>query len=405
MASSSSSVGPPVLIFGGHITALGVLRVLTARGVVCYVAEETSDIIVRSRWYRAAERAIPETADSEALASYLDRLELPGAVLIPCSDRWIRAVSGLPDATRGRFAASVPPAEAVAQCVDKERFLALVERLGLPHPRTVVISSTADLDAVDDGELLNGFLKPTESQRYFARYGNKGAFVESRAEARHLVEDATTAGITFMLQEYIPGEPTKTILLDGFVDTEGVIRAMVARRRLRMDPPRIANTCADVTIPLAEVAEAAAAAERLLAEVRYRGVFNVEFKFDERDGHFKIIELNPRPFWLIAHIASAGADLAWMSYLDALGRPVPTLERYRIGRYGVYEVPDAAALMRAWTSLRRPSGPVLRPWLRGDRALFRWSDPLPAAVDIGRAVRRRVGLGGAARTKPAEPAT
>ena len=46
-----------------------------------------------------------------------------------------------------------------------------------------------------------------------------------------------------------PGEPAKTILIDGFVDRTGKIPGMVARRRVRMDPPRLANTCSDVTIP------------------------------------------------------------------------------------------------------------------------------------------------------------
>ena len=44
-------------------------------------------------------------------------------------------------------------------------------------------------------------------------------------------------------------------------------------------------------------------------EVGYRGIFSVEFKLDARDGHYKIIEVNPRPFWLIGHIARAGIDL------------------------------------------------------------------------------------------------
>ncbi len=45
-----------------------------------------------------------------------------------------------------------------------------------------------------------------------------------------------------MLQEWIPGNMSKTILIDGFVDREGTIKTIVARRRVRMDPPRIANT-------------------------------------------------------------------------------------------------------------------------------------------------------------------
>jgi predicted ATP-grasp superfamily ATP-dependent carboligase len=165
---------------------------------------------------------------------------------------------------------------------------------------------------------------------------------------------------------------------------------MIARRRVRMDPPRLANTCSDVTIPLSDLDACMPALRTLLEATDYRGIFNVEFKLDERDGQFKVIELNPRPFWLIGHIERAGVDLPWMSYLDAQELPVPTPPPYQVGRYGMYEILDATAIARAWSHLRRPEGPVVRPWLRGDRALFWFRDPAPALGGVGQIVGRRL---------------
>jgi D-aspartate ligase len=381
----------PVLIFGAHIAALGVLRMLAARGIRSYVVDDTSNVIVRSRWYRPAERTLPETSDADALAGYLQSLRVPRAVLILCSDQWALAVAGLPAETRRRFPASLAPREAVEQFVDKDRFRTLVDQLDIPRPRTLLIRGPADLDLATDDDLANGFLKPTESHRHNRRFGTKGFFVHTRDAAVRLVEQASAAGITFMLQEWIPGNMSKTILIDGFVDREGTITAMVARRRVRMDPPRLANTCSDVTIPFSDVSECLPPLRTLLEAVDYRGIFNVEFKLDERDGQFKIIELNPRPFWLIGHIAKAGLDLPWMSYLDANELPVPAPAPYQVGRYGMYEIPDATAIVRAWSGFHRPEGPVLEPWLRGDRALFWWSDPLPAVSGVLQILGRRAG--------------
>ena len=61
-----------------------------------------------------------------------------------------------------------------------------------------------------------------------------------------------------MLQEWIPGDMSKTVLIDGFIDRDGTVTTMVARRRVRMDPPKLANTSSDVTIPLDQVREAVA---------------------------------------------------------------------------------------------------------------------------------------------------
>jgi predicted ATP-grasp superfamily ATP-dependent carboligase len=392
---------PPVLIFGAHIAALGVLRVLARRGLTASVVDATSNIIVRSRWYRPTSPTLAESPDPAALADFLESLDLERAVLIACSDQWALAVAGLPAATRERFHASVAPHAAIEQFVDKDRFRSLTDRLDVPRPRSLLIREPADLDGATDEDLENGFLKPTESHRHNRTFGTKGSFVRSRPEAVRLVEAASAEGITFMLQEWIPGNMSKTYLIDGFVDRSGRLHAMVARRRVRMDPPRLANTCSDVTIALDEVAGCLPALRTILAATDYRGIFNIEFKLDERDGQFKVIELNPRPFWLIGHIARAGLDLPWLSYLDAQGLPLPEPGPYQIGRYGMYEVPDATAILRAWRHGRRPEGSVLGPWLHGDRALFWWRDPWPAFSALWQTAGRRLRRSRGARRGPA----
>ncbi|HET9085691.1 MAG TPA: hypothetical protein VFN41_14940 [Candidatus Limnocylindrales bacterium] len=389
MSTATGSFSTPVLIFGPHIAALGVLRALNRRGIPTYVVDETSNVIVRSRWYRAPKKTLRETSDPTVLAEYLRSLDIPRAVLIACSDTWALAVAGLPDDVRARFPSSIAPHDAIERFVDKDRFRALTDELDLPRPRSTPINDVDDLARLSDEELAAGFLKPTESQANNRVFRTKGFFIESREHARGLIEEGAAAGVTFMLQEYIPGDTSRTFLIDGFVDRHGTISALVARRRLRMDPPRLANTCSDVTIPLGEVEGCLPALRTLLEAVRYRGIFNVEFKYDVRDGRFKIIELNARPFWLIGHITTAGADLSWMSYADAQEMPIPALDRYQIGRYGLYEIPDATAIARAIGSGRRPYGPVLKPWLTGDKALFWWSDPMPALGGLGQAVVRR----------------
>lgn len=391
MSSATRTPREPVLLFGPHIAALGVLRVLAGHGVHTYVVDDTSNVIVRSRWYRAPKPKLPETADPDVLAAYLRSLDIPRGVLIACSDQWALAVAGLPDDVRTRFRSSIAPRAAIEAFVDKDRFRELVDGLDIPRPRTIPIREPGDLTLASDDDLTNGFLKPTESQAHNRHFRTKGFFVESRDHARRLVDEGAAAGVTFMLQEYIPGDTSKTFLVDGFVDRHGTINGMVARRRLRMDPPRLANTCSDVTVPLADVEACLPALRTLLEAVHYRGIFNVEFKFDERDGRFKIIELNPRPFWLIGHIARAGLDLPWLSYLDAQELPVPTPPAYQVGRYGLYEIPDATAIARAFLSGSRPTGSIVGPWARGDKALFWWTDPMPGIAGVGQLAGRRSG--------------
>ncbi|HEV7810101.1 MAG TPA: hypothetical protein VGO64_05855, partial [Candidatus Limnocylindrales bacterium] len=88
-----------------------------------------------------------------------------------------------------------------------------------------------------------------------------------------------------------------------------------------------------------------------------------------------------------------GMDLPWMAYLDAQDLPVPAPGSIQVGRYGMYEIPDATAILRAIVNRRRPDGPVLRSWLTADRALFWWRDPMPAVAGVSQMIGRRLGGG------------
>ncbi len=387
----SSPHALPALILGADIGPLGVLRALTARGVRCYVADEATDVITRSRWYRSPGRTLPETADSAVLADYLRSLEIPGAVLIAGSDRWALAVSGLPEDVRARFPASSGGRDVVEQLIDKDQFGALVSRLAVPHPITLAISGPADIDRLSDRQLLGGFLKPTDSQLHRRHFGVKGSFVRSRAAAVARVEEATALGIEYVFQEWIPGPHSAATLIDGIVDGHGVIRALTARRKVREHPRRLGTTSSSVGIRPTDVDEAVDSARRMISETAYRGLFNIEFKFDARDGHHKVIEFNPRACAYTGTIASGGVDLPWMAYLDAQGIAVADARPYPVGRYAFYEISDAKRIVNAVRRGRRPEGSILRPWMTGDRALFWWRDPMPALTMLGRRASRVAG--------------
>jgi predicted ATP-grasp superfamily ATP-dependent carboligase len=170
---------------------------------------------------------------------------------------------------------------------------------------------------------------------------------------------------------------------------------------VREYPRRNGTTASSVGIPLGEVAEAVDAVKRMLADISYRGFFNIEFKRDARDGHYKVIEFNPRPCWYTGTIASGGVDLPWLAYLDALELPVPDAPGYPAGRYALYEAGDAKAILGALKSGERPHGSIARTWLTGDRALFWWTDPMPALGGAWLALGRRIGrLTGRSRRAP-----
>jgi predicted ATP-grasp superfamily ATP-dependent carboligase len=381
----------PILILGTGVTALGVQRVLGRRGLQYYTCDGTDRDVRRSRWYRPLPAGCPAPEESE-LPAWLESLDLESAVLIPCSDQWAVAVADLPDALRTRFRASVAPSPLLRQLVDKRAFLRTVVDLDIPHPWTMEIVEPSDLDRVDPARFGRAFLKPADSQSFMLERGVKALHVASPAEARSELDRCAGGGAGFLLQEYVPGPASNHVFVDGFVDAKGVCRVLFARRRLRMYPVDFGNSSFMRSVDRAEVSEAVESIRRLVLSLGYRGPFSAEFKQDERDGIFRILEVNARAWWYVEFAAQCGVDVCALSYLDALGADVPSIDEYAVGVPCVYPYYDyfaCQALLREGRLTRRS---WLRSWLGSRQPVFQWADPWPAlrgGMEVGAGLLRK----------------
>ena len=375
VSPQQSASGPvPVIVLGGGVTVAAVLTLLAEARIPSYTICARTDFVRRSRWYRELPWASTFTPDN--LADRLEKLSFERAVLMPCSDDWLTAVAGLPSTLATRFPSSGLSGPGIEVLVYKWGFAQLLAQQKVSHPRTHLIDSLARLASLPANEFKGAILKPLSSVDFSSKYGVKGFVVESQNQALRIMADLE---FPIMLQEFIPGPPTAGYFLDGFVDRSGTVCGMFARQRLRMSPPKLGNSTLLVSVQLNQVAEAEKSLRRLLKALKYRGTFSAEFKRDERDGQFKLFEINARPWWYIEFAAHCGVDVCTMAYQDALGLPVEPVEKYEIGRRCVFFVND----IRAWKEQRKDGhGESLwswtRPWFGADGTPFHWNDPWPA---------------------------
>lgn len=383
-----SARGYGVLALGSGVTLLGVIRALAQVKADVFALPDTEGAPRRSRWFRAAPSSLA-ALEASMLAHALDSLPSP-TVLMPCSDQWVRAVAALPDEIRTRYPASVAPIDAVNILVDKNRFRDTLARLALPHPTTYMLRSEGDLASVPNSVFRSSFLKPVRSQEFFARFGVKAFRIAGRDDALRRLAACADLGLEMMLQEYIPGPPTNHYFIDGFVDRDREVRARFARRRLRMSPPDFGNSTIMESVPVAEVGTGAATLDALFASLRYRGIFSAEFKRDERDGRFNLIEVNARPWWYVEFAARCGVNVCELAVRDALGDPVNTISRYKVGRRCVFPYYDLDALRAEISAGRLSLLAAARSWVGAYQPVFRWSDPLPSLSEVAMLVRRRL---------------
>ena len=381
----SSPYEVPALVLGGPShTTLSVVRALGLAHIPQFAVGTRGSFVAGSRWHRRL-RAGDGDPTPETLPEWLAALALDPMVLVPCSDDWVAAVASLPADLAVRFPASLPDREGAETCLDKGRFAALLAHLGVPHPRTLCVEASDDVEALGK-RLRDPFVKPRNSLQFRARYGVKAIRLGNAAVDTERIRAAQRAGVELMLQEFIPGPAPAHHYVDGFVDRHGVVKTRVGRRRLRTYPEPFGDSSAMMTIPLDDVREPVAVLERLLPVMRYRGVFSAEFKHDARDGQFKLIEINPRAWGGLGLPVACGINVIEMAYRDALGLDIPASDTYPVGRRWVYGIRDAAA---GWPLVRRRELTAREwawSWLGAVQPVMRWNDPLPGAIEILRAL-------------------
>jgi D-aspartate ligase len=377
----------PALVLGEGVTALGAIRNLGRKGIPQFAVGTAGSVVAHSRWYRPLPGSSRDVPTPSALREFLFGLPFDRMVLIPCSDAWATAVAGLPPEFAERFPASLVPRETLACVLDKAQFAATLARLGLSHPRTVCIGPEDDGGMLPDEAFQGAFLKPCDSQAFRSRYGVKGLWFKTRAEAVALVREARQAHLELMLQEYISGPPSRYYMVEGFVDRTGRVCARFARQRLQMYPTDFGNSTYMVSVPLEAVQGAVRTLDRLLEALQYRGVFAAEFKHDERDGCDKLLEVNPRPWAQVGFAAACGVDVCEMAYRDALGLTVEPVLNYEVGRRCVEP-------RFCWELVRKGR---LTPWAWGrslvgaTQLILCGDDPAPMVATVLDGPRRVVG--------------
>ncbi len=263
--------------------------------------------------------------------------------------------------------------------VDKAAFRETLRDLAIPHPHSVLLHSLDQMAELPESEYEGMFLKPVNSQEFALHHRVKAFRLDGKQHAINLMTEAHRAGrcgFPILLQEYVAGPTTNYYLVDGFVDRNGRIQALMARRRIRMYPPMFGNSSLSQTIAVDEIREAADSLERLLAACKYRGIFDAEFKYDAREGRFKLLEVNARPWWFVEFATRCGVDLCGMAYRDAQELPVEPSFQYPLGRQCIYMLGDFSGYL-----MTAPGVKGILKWLgslkEAEDILFQWDDPGP----------------------------
>ncbi|MEG0292130.1 MAG: ATP-grasp domain-containing protein [Anaerovoracaceae bacterium] len=234
-------------------------------------------------------------------------------LLIGCGDSYVELAS----ANKGNY-----PDNVIAPYIDndlmndlihKEKFYDMCERIGVDYPNTFVYKPEMGIDIVLPFE-APFIIKPSNGIEYWRHpfaTQKKVYKADSINELKSILKDVYEAGYgdSMIIQDFIPGDDTYMRVLTSYSNKKGEVKMMCLGHVLLEEhtPHGIGNHAVIITEQNKEVE---AQFKKLLEDIGYVGFSNFDIKYDQRDGKYKVFEINTRQGRSNYYVTGAGANVA-----------------------------------------------------------------------------------------------
>jgi D-aspartate ligase len=386
VSTSIDTSTPAFVLKIDHHCGLGILRTLGRLGVDVYALHgDPSAAVAASRYCKGVfawdlDHAPPETT----VDFLLDRARWLGGkpVLFATEDQAALLVDDFRDVLAERFVLPQQPLGLPRRLYSKQELFHLCRELGIATPEALFPQSRDEFAELVESVDLPVVVKPIDPWE-LRRRGGTMTIAETRDEALEAYDrDETPERPNLMLQEYVPGGIETIWMVNAYFDAEGEAHALACGRKLRQRPAYTGMTSLGECVWNEDVVELT---KDFMRRIGYRGVLDMGYRYDARDGLYKVLDVNPRvgaTFRLFA--APDGMDVVRAAYLDLTGQRVPPAVA-REGRRWIVEPFDVVSSLQYMRDGRLTPAAWARS-LRGveETAWFASDDPAPFGRMLGR---------------------
>jgi D-aspartate ligase len=360
----------PAVVVGGTLNSLGVVRSLARADIPVYLACDTRFCAAGFSRHCTLLR-VPDLKGRglvDGLLSIAGRIG-EKAALILSSDLQVVAVSRARAALEAHYFMVLPTETMVEVLVDKAKFQAYAEQIGLRVPRAVVLDQGHDEQALDVLS-MPVVLKPSDKGLVLRGVAEPTTRADTLAKAHAVARRMRRAASSVVVQEWIDGNDDDIYFTLFVCDGQSRIVALFTGRKMICEPPRVGDTALCVAAP-EEHQALAAQTQAFAACSHYHGIGGLEFKRHRRTGEFVIVEPTVgRTDWQEEIATLCGVNLPAIAYRTALGEPVEPVGPI-----------DPLVAWRVSTKYRPRAG-TLPPGTRIVNGYFRRADPLPGVFSI-----------------------
>ncbi len=318
----------PVVVVNCKLGALAIMRSLGEQGVPVYGVD--ADPRSPGMLSRYCKQSFLYGYDEAHPERFLEELLRVGkevgrtSILIPTSDETAVFVTEYAEPLSRWFIFPANAPSLMRELISKKGMYDLVARHGVPTPFTLFPERLEDVEASLHRVKFPLMLKGIFGNRLQARGKKKMVVVHSEKELLAQYKEMEEPGFpNLMLQEYIPGGDDQIFMFNGYFNGTSDCPIGLTGYKVRQFPIHVGCTS------LGECRWNEAVGKvtmQFMKAIHYRGVLDIGYRFDPRDGQYKVLDINPRvgqAFRLF--VAEDDMDVVKALYLDLTGQKQPMI--------------------------------------------------------------------------------
>ncbi len=250
------------------------------------------------------------------------------AILIPYSDENANIIAEYTDELKEHYIFPHISPEIIRSVSNKKELHLLAKMHGIPTPEAFFPLSRAEVEEYAQNAVFPLMLKTICSHSRVG--GGSNYMVKTKEQLLKLYDqNENTSNPNFFIQEYIPGDAESSWMFDGYFNSKSECIFGMTGKKVLQSPAEAGVTCIGVTEKNEQILDIS---KRFLNILGYKGMVDIDYRYDKRDGKYKILDVNPRiglTFRLFA--GNNGLDVMQTAYMDLTGQTIPQC-KYVYGR-------------------------------------------------------------------------
>ena len=403
----------PVVVLNMHYSGLGIARGLAPHGVPVFGLSAHPEFPGSASRYCSFRKAPDSLLDPDGLEVFL--LEFAREfdtrpIIFPTRDHDVEFLLARRQNLERSFTIPMAPREVIERAMNKDRCFQAARECGIALPRSHTVRSRAEVHGLRGEISLPVIVKPLYAKQWRkpgiwdAVGREKAVQIDDWSDLEAFYSRIEPLDPVMTIQEYVPGPESSLVIFGSYCRPGGELHSYFTARKLLQVPALRGTGVVVEGIPIDSIVDPS---RRLLREIGFSGMSEIEYKVHEKTGTAYLIEINPR-HWDQHYLGTAcGVNLSLEWYRDltepermAPGRP--TGDSPRQSPVPVRWIADQEFALYAASAIagRGQAGGQPRELLRGRKtfAVLDWRDPKPGLCQIGN-VSRMLGRAALARLR------